>query len=48
MENIRIVENGLPPRRSGYPCRMRIMFGIYTALIVAGIVFFTIVGLTHG
>jgi hypothetical protein len=37
-------------RRSarGYRQRMKLMFAIWTTLIIAGIVYYTIVGLTHG
>ena len=39
---------GLPTRRAGIPrAAMRAMFAIWVVLIVAGIVFFSIVGLSH-
>jgi hypothetical protein len=36
-----------PPSRREYLDRMRAMFAIWVVLIVAGIVFFSIVGLSH-
>jgi hypothetical protein len=32
---------------AGYACRMRVMFATYLVVIVAGLTFFTIVGLSH-
>jgi hypothetical protein len=32
---------------AGYACRMRVMFATYLVVIVAGLTFFTLVGLSH-
>jgi len=36
-----------PPGSAGYAERMRAMFVIYIVLIAAGLVTFTVIGLTH-
>jgi hypothetical protein len=37
----------LPTGREGKLQAMRLMFGIWVAVLIAGIVFFSIVGLSH-